>query len=96
MEKQQQQKRKKEKQKEGGRGELRSSLMCPCGGFLGGTVVKNPPAKARDEDLILGLGKIHWRRKWQPTLVFWPGKFLHGQRSLAGSSPWGHKELDTT
>ena len=38
--------------------------------------------------------KIPWRRKWQPTTVFWPGK-SHGQRSLAGSSPWGCKELDT-
>ena len=36
-----------------------------------------------------------WRRKWQPTPVFLPGK-SHGQRSLAGYSPWGHKELDTT
>ena len=27
--------------------------------------------------------------------VFWPGKF-HGQRKLAGYSPWGHKESDTT
>ena len=35
--------------------------------------------------------KIPWRRKWQPT----PGKF-HGQRSLAGYSPWGHKGQDTT
>ena len=43
--------------KEGGRGELRSSLTCPCGGFLGGRVVKNPPAKGRDTDLIRGLGK---------------------------------------
>ena len=32
--------------------------------------------------------KIHWRRKWQPTPVFLPGK-SHGQRSLAGYSPWG-------
>ena len=32
---------------------------------------------------------------WQPTPVFLPGKF-HGQRSLAGYSPRGHKELDTT
>ena len=31
----------------------------------------------------------------QPTSVFLPGKF-HGQRSLMGSSPWGHKELDMT
>ena len=38
--------------------------------------------------------KIPWRRKWQPTLVFLPGK-SHGQ-SLAGYSPSGFKELDTT
>ena len=41
------------------------------------------------------LGKIPWRRKWQPTPVFLPGKF-HGQRSLAGNSPWGLKETDMT
>ena len=34
-------------------------------------------------------------RKWQPTPVFLPGE-LHGQRSLAGYSLWGHKESDTT
>ena len=38
---------------------------------------------------------IPWRRAWQPTAVFLPGK-SHGQRSLAGYGPWGHKELDTT
>ena len=32
-----------------------------------------------------------WRRKWQPTPIFLPGE-LHGERSLVGSSPWGHKE----
>ena len=37
---------------------------------------------------------ISWRRKWQPTPVFLPGE-SHGQRSLAGHSPWGHRELDT-
>ena len=36
-----------------------------------------------------------WRRKWQPTPVFLPGK-SHGQRSLAGYSPWGRKESETT
>ena len=36
-----------------------------------------------------------WRRKWQPTPVLLPGK-SHGQRSLEGYSPWGHKESDTT
>ena len=35
------------------------------------------------------------RRAWQPAPVFLPRKF-HGQKSLAGYSPWGHKELDTT
>ena len=41
------------------------------------------------------VGKIPWRRKWQPTQVFLPGKF-HGWRSLAMYSPWGCKESDTT
>ena len=36
-----------------------------------------------------------WRRKWQPTPVLLPGK-SHGQRSLVGYNPWGHKESDTT
>ena len=36
-----------------------------------------------------------WRRKWQPTPVFLPGKY-HEQRSLVGYSPWGRKELDMT
>ena len=39
--------------------------------------------------------KIPWRMEWQPNPVFLPGE-LHGQTSLAGYSPWGHKELDTT
>ena len=36
-----------------------------------------------------------WRRKWKPGPVFLPGK-SHGQRSLVGNNPWGHKELDTS
>ena len=43
----------------------------------------------------LWVGKILWRRKWQPTPAFLPGK-IHGQRSLAGYRPWGHKESDMT
>ena len=35
-----------------------------------------------------------WKRKRQPTPIFLPGEF-HGQRSLAGYSPWGRKESDT-
>ena len=41
------------------------------------------------------VGKIPWRRKQQPTPVFLAGK-SHGQRSLEGYSPRGHKESDTT
>ena len=39
--------------------------------------------------------KIPWKRKWPHAPVFLPGE-SHGQRSLAGYSPWGLKELDTT
>ena len=39
--------------------------------------------------------KIPWSKKWQLTPAFSPGE-SHGQRSLAGYSPWGHKELDMT
>ena len=38
---------------------------------------------------VLGKERKSWRRKWQPTPVFLPGK-VHGQRSLAGCSPWGY------
>ena len=41
------------------------------------------------------VGKIPWRREWLPTPVFWPAE-SHGQRRLAGYSPWGHKESDMT
>ena len=41
------------------------------------------------------VGKIPWRRKWQPTPVLLPEKF-HGQRSLASYSPWGPKDSITT
>ena len=41
------------------------------------------------------VGKIPWRRKWQPTPVLLPGE-SHGGRSLVGYSPWGRKESDTT
>ena len=39
------------------------------------------------------VGKIPWRREWQPTPVFLPRE-SHGKRSLRGNSPWGLKELD--
>ena len=38
---------------------------------------------------------VTWRRKWQPTPVFLPGE-SHGQKSLEGYSPWGHKKSTNT
>ena len=55
-------------------------------------VVKNPRANARCTG---SSPKIPWRRAWQPAPVFLPGE-SQGQGSLAGYSPWGHKESDTT
>ena len=57
-------------------------------------VVKNPPA-VQEAGFDPWVGKIPWRRKGQPTLVLLSGK-SHRQRSLAGYSPWSHKELDMT
>ena len=41
------------------------------------------------------VGKIPWRKEWLPAPGFLPGE-SHGQRRLAGYSPWGGKESDTT
>ena len=58
-------------------------------------MVKKLPANAGDESLIPGSGRSPGGEKWQPIAVFLPGK-SHGQRSLAGYSPWGPKESDRT
>ena len=58
---------------------------------IGGFMVKNPPADAGDSGDIAPnpcVGKIPWRRKWQPTPIFLPGE-SHGQRSLADYSAMG-------
>ena len=57
-------------------------------------MVKRVPAM-RETQVRSLVGKIPWRRKWQPTPVPLPGKF-HGQRGLVGYSSWGSKESDTT
>ena len=66
-------------------------------GFSGCSVIKTPPANAGDRKRVqrMDLAGRLGGRKWQPTPVFLPGKF-HGQRSMVGCSPWGHKESDTT
>ena len=57
-------------------------------------MIENPPTLQR-----LGfnswVGKTPWKREWQPTPIFLPEE-SQGQRSLAGHSPWSHKESDTT
>ena len=67
-------------------------------GFSGGASGKEPTCKYR-RCKRLGwdswVGKTLWRRAWQPTPVFLPGKSC-GQRSLVGYSSWGCKELDMT
>ena len=59
-------------------------------------VVESPPANAGDRCRFdPWVGKIPWRRKWQPTPGFLPGESL-GQRSLAGYRPWGRTESGMT
>ena len=59
-------------------------------------MIKNLLANAGDiRDRGLMVGKISWRRAWQPTPAFLPGE-THGQRSLEGYSSQGFKESDMT
>ena len=62
--------------------------------YLVAQTVKNLPT-VQESKVQSCVRKIPWRREWQPTPVFLLGKF-HGQRSLAGYSPWGCTELDMT
>ena len=57
-------------------------------------VLQNLP-KCRRPGINFYVGKILWSRKWQPDLVLLPGE-SHGQRSLIGYNPRGHKESDMT
>ena len=57
-------------------------------------MVKNLPTM-QETGFDSWVGKIPWRREWQPTPLFLPGEF-HEQKSLAGYSQWCHKESDTT
>ena len=71
---------------------MNSLGLCTPTGFPGGSLVKNPPANVGDvgDGFDPWVRKIPWKRKWQPTPVSLPGS-SHGQRRLAGFSPWGHK-----
>ena len=61
--------------------------------FPGGSVVKNLPAGAVDASSIPGSGRCPEEENGSPY-IFFPGK-SQGERSLAGSSLWSPKELDT-
>ena len=64
-------------------------------GFPSGVSGKEPACQCRRckrHGFDPRVRKIPWIRKWQPIPVFLPGE-THGQRSLVGCSPWGHKEL---
>ena len=76
---------------EGGKQAFTEGLL----GTLVAQMVKNLACNAGDLGLIPGSGKIPWRREWLPTPIFLSGEF-HGQRRLAGYSPWSNKELDAT
>jgi len=58
-------------------------------GFPSGSDSKESACSAGDP------GSVPWRREWLPTPVFLPEE-SHGQRSLAGYSPWDLRELDVT
>ena len=60
--------------------------------FPDSSVGKKPACQCRRLGFSPWVGKISWRRKWQPTAIFLPGK-SHGQRSLAGYSPWVCKRV---
>ena len=53
------------------------------------------PNSSKRPRFDLWIKKTPWRKEWQPTPVFLPEE-SHGQRSLAGYSPRGRKESDTT
>ena len=67
-------------------------------GFPGGASGKDPTCQCRRHKRCgfnPWVRKVPWRRAWQPIPVFLPRE-SHGQRSLAGYSLWGFKELDMT
>ena len=68
-----------------------------CLGFPGAANGKDPACQCRRLrkcGFDPWVRMIPWRRARQPAPVFLPGE-SHGQKSLAGDSPWGHKESDT-
>ena len=82
----------------------RTSSYKHCGETIKGMSSKGLPWRLSGQESSCSSGRcmfypwvreIPWRRKWKPTPVFLPGE-PHGQRSLVGYSPWGHKGSDMT
>ena len=69
--------------------------MFKCLGLPWGSDSKESACNAGDPGSIPESVRFVWRSKWLPTPAFLPGK-SHGQRSLVGYSPCGHKGSDTT
>ena len=65
------------------------SRLSVCGDFIENNYW-NKEIECRSLGFDPWVGKIPWRKKWQPASVFLPGE-SHGQRSLVGYGPWGHK-----
>ena len=65
------------------------------GGAWQATVHGVAKSRTRLNDFTFTFTFMHWRRKWQPTLVFLPGE-SQGRGSLVGYSPWGRSEPGTT
>ena len=61
-------------------------------GFLGGSAVKTIYLQCRRHRFNPWVGKIPWRRAWQPSPVFLPGESRR-QRSLVDYSSWGQTGL---
>ena len=71
----------------------KNRVLCTFSRWLSGKESHCHRRSCRRPGLHPWIGKIPWRRKWQPIPVFLPGE-SHGQRSLAGYSPRGRKESD--
>ena len=71
---------------------LRYYVIIVSTGFLGGASGKESACQCRRHGFDPWVGKIPWRRKWQPTPVFLPGK-SPGQRNVVSYSPWACKRV---
>ena len=77
---------------------IKKSHIYSIHGSLDGATGKEPACQCKGYKkckLSAWVGKIFWRRKWQPTPVFLPRE-SYGQRNLVGYNPRGRKESDMT